>query len=113
MGEKGGFWGKFPKTIEFTFKFYRSAFSSNSMILKFCTVSLYGSEKCVRKSCAILSNFARITGEKVFLGSRSLNNNRIHFIFGIIDVDNDTEQLAKKFLSITARIIAKRGPNAC
>ena len=111
-------WGKFPKTIEFTFKFYHSAFSSNGMILKFCTVFLYGSEGCVRKFRAISFIFARITGKKGFfkvrlslwtikkqnfqislLGSRSLNNNRTHFIFGIIDVNNDTEQLAKKFLN--------------
>ena len=132
-GKKGVFGGKFPKTIEFTFKFYHSAFSSNGMILKFCTVFPYGSEGCVRKFCAISFIFAQITGMKFFfkvrlslwtikkqnfqislLGSRSLNNNWTHFIFGIIDINNDTKQLTKKFsiLSITARIIAKKGPNA-
>ena len=62
---------------------------------------------------AISFIFARITGKKGFfkvrlkkqnfqialLGSRSLNNNWTHFIFGIIDFNNDTEQLAKNFLN--------------
>ena len=67
MGEKGGFWGKFPKTWEI-FKFYHSDTSSNGMILKFCTGFLYGSERCVKKFCAVLIIFARITGGKGFLG---------------------------------------------
>ena len=35
----------------------------------------------------------------LLLGSRSLNIVQMHFIFGIIDVTIDTEQLAKKFLN--------------
>ena len=68
---KGGFFGaNFPKTIEFTFKFFHSAFSSYDMILKFCTVFLYGSEGCVRKFRAISSIFAQITGKKGFFRVR-------------------------------------------
>ena len=66
-GKKGFFGANFPKTIEFIFKFYHSAFFSNGMILNICTVFLYGSEGYVRTFRAISSIFARVR-EKGFLG---------------------------------------------
>ena len=42
---------------------------------------------------------------------RLLNINPMHFIFGIIDVIIDAEQLTKEKCPFTAQIMATKGPN--